>query len=315
MQVDSGESKRRGPRSLNRSWGPSVSESSREGKRGAGWASDQELGSWYTDMPKPPPPRMSWLNPRALLHARNEFVATIADPVAELRACWMADMAPEQLTLDLGSDEFSFLVIGDTGEGDCSQWAVVPPLRSHAADARFMVICSDDVLYPVGDINDYESKFFNPYSTVPVPIYALPGNHDWYDSLGAFMFYFCDRDDPPPALPIDPASGRLAMRLRIGSRSWLRRQLWREPSEASDLSRFSELRSSRNHIRPQVPNPARTSRWRRSMCGLCASTPGSSVRWTNIRAAGCWMSRGGQAQDLADRKPADRQRPHLSMCN
>jgi hypothetical protein len=197
---------------------------------------------------------MSWLNPRALLHARNEFVASIADPVAELRACWMADMAPEELTLDLGYDEFSFLVIGDTGEGDCSQWAVVPPLRSHAADAKFMVICSD-VLYPVGDVNDYEAKFFKPYSTVPVPIYALPGNHDWYDSLGAFMFYFCDRDDPPPALKVDPGTGSLGARLRIGSRSRLRRLLWRDPSQAGNLSGFSELRSSRNNERPPVPQP------------------------------------------------------------
>jgi hypothetical protein len=207
-------------------------------------------------MAEPPPRRLSWLNPIALIHARNDFVARIADPVPELRRRWMADVAPENLTLDLGYDEFSFLVMGDTGEGDFSQWALVPPLLSHAADASFLMICSD-VLYPVGDVNEYDAKFFKPYKELALPIYALPGNHDWYDSLAAFMFYFCGRDDRPPDLPIDPGPGSLTNRLRRGSRLVLRRVLWRDPSEAGDLSSVKELRSSRNNDRqrPRLPQP------------------------------------------------------------
>jgi hypothetical protein len=79
------------------------------------------------------------LNPIALIHARNDFVARIADPIPELRRRWMADVAPENLTLDLGYDEFSFLLMGDTGEGDFNQWALVPSLLSHATDARFLI--------------------------------------------------------------------------------------------------------------------------------------------------------------------------------
>ena len=89
---------------------------------------------------------------------------------------------------DLGS--FGFLVVGDTGEGDESQFALVPPLLSVGQDTHFMVICSD-VVYPDGDVNEYLGKFCVPYEDYPKPIYALPGNHDWYDGLNGFMVHFC----------------------------------------------------------------------------------------------------------------------------
>ena len=38
---------------------------------------------------------------------------------------------------------------------------------------------------PAGDVNEYEDKFFWPYRSLPGPIYAIPGNHDWYDGLTA----------------------------------------------------------------------------------------------------------------------------------
>jgi hypothetical protein len=86
------------------------------------------------------------------------------------------------------------LVIGDTGEGDNSQYAVVSPLGDLAKDADFMVICSD-VIYPTGDLDDYGRKFHHPYRNLELPIYAVPGNHDWYDGLHGFMHYFCALDD------------------------------------------------------------------------------------------------------------------------
>jgi hypothetical protein len=89
-------------------WDTATSESSRDGKKGDGWTGPRELGSWTKMMAETmaePPPRLSWLNPIALIHARNDFVARIADPIPELRRRWMADVAPENLTLDLGYDE------------------------------------------------------------------------------------------------------------------------------------------------------------------------------------------------------------------
>ncbi len=89
--------------------------------------------------------------------------------------------------------DFSFIVIGDTGEGDASQHVLRDQLLSVAnhPDVRFVVI-SSDVVYPVGAMRDYEAKFWLPFKGVTKPVYAIPGNHDWYDALEAFAATFLE---------------------------------------------------------------------------------------------------------------------------
>jgi len=70
-------------------------------------------------------------------------------------------------------------------------------------DVRFVVI-SSDVVYPAGAMKDDERKFWLPMKGVTKPVYAIPGNHDWYDALEGFVATF-----------YDPASARAAMRARI----------------------------------------------------------------------------------------------------
>ena len=126
-------------------------------------------------------------------------------------------------------EEFSFLVVGDTGEGDASQFAVVPSMLEAGKDTAFMVICSD-VIYPSGDAENYEEKFYRPYENYPSPIYALPGNHDWYDGLNGFMYHLCDAEVPTMQgrSPEPVTSGTDSKRALL--REPLRRQLWRKPS-------------------------------------------------------------------------------------
>jgi len=103
--------------------------------------------------------------------------------------------------------DFSFIVIGDTGEGDASQHSLRDRLLAVAerADVRFVVI-SSDVIYPNGAMIDYEAKFWLPFKGVTKPVYAIPGNHDWYDGLDAFLATFLDAD-----------SARTTMRARAES--------------------------------------------------------------------------------------------------
>ncbi|PYR45149.1 MAG: hypothetical protein DMF89_25895 [Acidobacteria bacterium] len=93
------------------------------------------------------------------------------------------------------SGDFAFIVIGDTGEGDASQHALRDQLLAVADhdDVRFLVI-SSDVVYPNGSMNDYEAKFWLPFKGVKKPVYAIPGNHDWYDALEAFLATFLEAD-------------------------------------------------------------------------------------------------------------------------
>jgi len=92
-----------------------------------------------------------------------------------------------------GIDEadFAFLVIGDPGEGDPSQWVLTDRIQEVASqpEVRFVVI-SSDVIYPSGDMFDYEPKFYLPFKGIKQPIYAIPGNHDWFNALDAFAANF-----------------------------------------------------------------------------------------------------------------------------
>jgi len=105
---------------------------------------------------------------------------------------------------DLGGD-FGFLVIGDPGEGDASQHILRDQIiRAGAgADVRFMVI-SSDVIYPTGSMKDYEANFWLPFKGFDKPVYAIPGNHDWYDALEGFVATF-----------FRPEAATVAMRARV----------------------------------------------------------------------------------------------------
>ena len=60
-------------------------------------------------------------------------------------------------------------------------------------DVRFVVL-SSDVVYPNGSMIDYETNFWLPFKGVTKPVYAIPGNHDWYDALEAFNATFLEPD-------------------------------------------------------------------------------------------------------------------------
>lgn len=99
-------------------------------------------------------------------------------------------VAPNGVT---GTGDFSFLVIGDPGEGDASQLSLASRyLRLGQSDeVKFLVIASD-VIYPAGAIEDYEAKFYLPFQGFAKPIYAIPGNHDWFDALEGFNANFLE---------------------------------------------------------------------------------------------------------------------------
>ena len=109
--------------------------------------------------------------------------AVIARAASSATAPGVFDVHPAGLT---GGD-FSFLVIGDPGEGDPSQHALRGQvLRAAAQDAVKFVVIASDVVYPVGAMKDYEANFYLPLKGVEKPIFAIPGNHDWFNALDGF---------------------------------------------------------------------------------------------------------------------------------
>jgi uncharacterized membrane protein HdeD (DUF308 family) len=140
----------------------------------------------------------SWVEARAD-RWREEMVRAVAGP-AGAGAGTFAVTPP-----GTASGDFSFVVIGDPGEGDASQQVLRDQLLAVAAlpDVRFVVI-SSDVVYPNGSMIDYETCFWLPFKGVTKPVYAIPGNHDWYDALEAFLATF-----------LEPDAARAAMRARV----------------------------------------------------------------------------------------------------
>jgi Calcineurin-like phosphoesterase len=104
-----------------------------------------------------------------------------------------------------GSGDFSFLVIGDPGEGDASQYSLISSyLRLGLREEVKFLVVSSDVIYPAGSMHDYEANFYLPFQGFAKPIYAIPGNHDWFDALEGFNANF-----------LEPKAARAALQTRI----------------------------------------------------------------------------------------------------
>jgi hypothetical protein len=133
--------------------------------------------------------------------------------------------------VDAGGD-FSFIVIGDPGEGDASQYSLVSRyLKLGLSDEVKFLVVSSDVIYPAGSMHDYETNFYLPFQGFAKPIYAIPGNHDWFDALEGFNANF-----------LEPKAGRAAIEARVeadlGLTSTTARRIDRLMAEAGRLRRL-----------------------------------------------------------------------------
>ena len=106
------------------------------------------------------------------------------------------------------SGKFSFIVVGDPGQGGLAQRELAKQIVkvSKEPDVRFMLV-SSDVVYPNGEIQDYEERFWSPYSGLTLPVLAIPGNHDWYDGLDAFAATFFEKDAARAAISARAGGG------------------------------------------------------------------------------------------------------------
>ena len=238
---------------------------SRADKRQAGWrGTDAARGSYVELLKKRRRARwqqFSWLAMRALVESLNDRIAhDVDDFIGPIRNRWVASQrrsaAVEHRDADGDfvihrddGDRFNFLVLGDPGEQDASQYAVVAPLLARGENTSFMVICSD-VIYPAGDVNDYVNGFYIPYADYPNEIYALPGNHDWYDGLNGFMYHFCGAE---------PLSEETFRRSDFSLRQMISRALWRKPTlpdrDALEAWRSQRPPWSESPPRPPQPGP------------------------------------------------------------
>jgi hypothetical protein len=175
---------------------PPDSENSRDSFVGAGWGgTPEELWALL-----PPAlqvePAFSWLRLKVLTGGRRNdpLAKLLGDPSHERRQAWLNQMYGDgvpDLTIDRTDlDAVSFLLLGDTGEGDISQYAAMSVIDAVAAGADFMVICSD-VIYPAGGTLEYAYKFCWP---------------DMRDDLDPTQYTEADRREVDPPIEVESAT-------------------------------------------------------------------------------------------------------------
>lgn len=153
-------------------------------------------------------PQVRWLSPGLLARSGIEVVVSgtfgkFADK-REIQREPQEDLDFSAETGDLWIDYLS-----DTGDGWEATYTMAWLLAQPALQAgdetlprgRILLLGGDEV-YPSATPEQYEDRFIGPFAAAlprsehpaKPELYALPGNHDWYDGLASFLRVFCTRD-------------------------------------------------------------------------------------------------------------------------
>lgn len=150
---------------------------------------------------------VEWLAPRVLLHSAQEVVLSgLFANFADKRET-MAGLSDEAFRYDqtAADTDFWFDYASDVGDGFDSTYAIAELLaqpltlgEARTERGRLLVLGGDQV-YPTANWEAYEERFRLPYGLAlpnaerPPHLFAIPGNHDWYDGLTAFTRVFGQR--------------------------------------------------------------------------------------------------------------------------
>lgn len=163
---------------------------------------------------------VGWYDPGQLLRTASEVViSTIFGRNADQRLIEALFAGPEglqdqDLYVDYSQhDEFWLDYVADVGDGWNSTYAVAYHVsraklslsdegKQHDTMRGQALVFGGDEVYPTASRAEYKRRTFHPYdcafhgaNTSRPDMFAIPGNHDWYDSLVAFTRYFIDKDD------------------------------------------------------------------------------------------------------------------------
>lgn len=158
-------------------------------------------------------PMVGWYDPAQLIRtAGSVMVSSVFGRHADFRLLEALATKSESHIFDYSGDGvFWFDYTADIGDGWNSTYAIAywlaqPTLAmrdengvEYNTERGQMLIFGGDAVYPVASRTAYQEKIVDCYETAlaqtPEPnsptVFAIPGNHDWYDSLASFMRLFC----------------------------------------------------------------------------------------------------------------------------
>lgn len=158
-------------------------------------------------------PMVSWFDPIHIMETGVQIViSTVLGTRSDIR--WMEATVEDQCFFDYAKtysgEDFWFDYMADTGDGWDSTRAMAKlvgkeSLTFEGVDEKlyrgnFLVLGGDEV-YPCASKEAYKERLVAPFENAHPPkpqrgendpphIYAIPGNHDWYDGLVSFMRLF-----------------------------------------------------------------------------------------------------------------------------
>ncbi|MEN3307208.1 MAG: hypothetical protein V7603_3410 [Micromonosporaceae bacterium] len=153
-----------------------------------------------------PQAQVAWLSPGQL--ARTAVQVLLSDLFgAYLDKRELQNALPSRVyDAGAGSAEAWLDFVADVGDGFNSTYSVAyllaqPDLRLDgvAAPRGRVLVMGGDQVYPTASTQRYEDRAKGPYRAAlpscapgeaPPEMFALPGNHDWYDGLTAFLRMF-----------------------------------------------------------------------------------------------------------------------------
>jgi hypothetical protein len=159
---------------------------------------------------------VSWLDP--LMLAKTGMRAAISSTIGKqadrrlLDALAAPEVEPD--TRFSTQEELWFDYVADLGDGWDSTYAVAqavarPTLSlkdekgdTHETRGGELLVLGGDQVYPTASVKAYEERTLHPWRSAmrgqrpPPHLFAVPGNHDWYDGLVSFMRLFCQGRNP-----------------------------------------------------------------------------------------------------------------------
>jgi hypothetical protein len=152
---------------------------------------------------------VGWYDPRVLTHSAYQVaIANVFGRHSDTRLIEALASQPQtEFDYSVVEGDFWLDYAADIGDGWNATYAVAdaiatPELRlehggvPETTRAGRVLVFGGDEVYPYPSRNEYEVRTETPYALAFAgrahpDIYAIPGNHDWYDSLVAFSRTFC----------------------------------------------------------------------------------------------------------------------------
>ena len=160
-------------------------------------------------------PMVRWYDPLQLIRTGIDVAAsTLFGRHSDFRLLEALAASPIRVDEDHGNvaagESLWIDYVADVGDGWNSTYAIACALaqpaltlrddrgNSHETKRGSILVFGGDEVYPAASRTEYKQRLVGPYeaalrTTVPPhpSVYAIPGNHDWYDSLVSFTRLFC----------------------------------------------------------------------------------------------------------------------------